>query len=128
MSILQFSEHFQLICDNSNVNNDKQIKQRMANVFFCKLFRIIKLFLLILLRKVSLESKVASTNRNSSAFLLYSSKTPSNVELFSIFSQTFFWQLIFAIKIKTMLLKQSFVLFTSCQKNIAYTRIMCLNT
>ena len=26
-----FSEQFQLIFDNSNVNNDKQIKQKMAN-------------------------------------------------------------------------------------------------
>ena len=33
MSILKFSEHFQLIFDNSNVNNDKQIKQKMPNFF-----------------------------------------------------------------------------------------------
>ena len=64
-------------------------------------------------------------HRNSSAFLLHNSKIFSNVKLFSIFSQTFL-ELIFATKIKTMLLKQSAVLFTSCQKNIAY--IMCLNT
>ena len=31
--ILQFSEHFQLIFDNSNVNNDKQIKHKIANFF-----------------------------------------------------------------------------------------------
>ena len=33
MSILQFSEHFQLIFDNSNVNNGKQIKQKILNFF-----------------------------------------------------------------------------------------------
>ena len=44
---------------------------------------------------------------------------------FPFFSQTFL-ELIFAIKIKAILLKQSRVLFTSCQKNTAY--IMCLNT
>ena len=49
----------------------------------------------------------------------------SNVELFNIFSQTFL-ELIFSAKIKTMLLKQSAVLFTSYQKNITY--IICLNT
>ena len=37
-----------------------------------------------------------------------------------------FLEFIFSTKIKTMLLKQSAVLLTSCQKNIAY--IMCLNT
>ena len=98
-----------------NVNNDKQIKQKMANffsanflelsnfssssfwrIFFCKLVRIIKVF------------KVAPTNRNSSALLLHTSKTCSNAELFSFFSQTFL-ELIFATKIKTMLLKQSAV-------------------
>ena len=33
VSILQFAEHFQLIFDNSDVNNDKQIKQKMAHFF-----------------------------------------------------------------------------------------------
>ena len=39
--------------------------------------------------QATLESKVAPTNRNSSAFLLHTNKTFSNLELFSIFSQTF---------------------------------------
>ena len=126
MSILQFSEHFQLILifHNSNVNNDKQIKQKLANFFCCKVFRIIKLFFLILLNKATLESKVASTIRNSSAFLLHVSKTFSNVELFYISMSQTFLELIFATKIKTMLLKQSAVLFTRCQKNIAYIYYM----
>ena len=58
--------------------------------------------------EATLESKFAPTNRNSLAFLLHTSKTFSNVELFSIFSQTFL-ELISATKIKTMLLKQSAV-------------------
>ena len=33
VSMLQFFEHFQLIIDNSNINNDKQIKQKKANFF-----------------------------------------------------------------------------------------------
>ena len=123
MSILQLSEHFQLICDNSNVNNDKQIKQKMAN-FFLQTFQKLKFYFLILLREATLESKVDHTNCNSSAFQLHISKIFTNVELFSIFLQTFL-KLIFATKIKTMLLKQSAVLFTGCQENIAY--IVCLN-
>ena len=107
VSILQFFEHFQLISDNSNVNNDKQIKQKMA-FFFCKLFRIIKYFFLILLGEATLESKVVPTNRNSSAFLLRCSKTFSNVESFSTFSHTFL-ELIFSTKIKTVLLKYLFI-------------------
>ena len=105
---------WQLKCQQRHTNKTKNGK-----LFICKLFRIIQFFFLILLREATLESKVASTNRNSSAFLLHTNKTFSNVELFSIFSQTFL-ELIFATKIKTMLLKQSVVLFTSCQRNIAY--------
>ena len=100
-------------------------KTKNGELFFCKLFRIIKFFFLILLKEATLKSRVIPANRNSSTFLLHSSKTFSNVELFSIFSQTFL-ELICATQIKTMLLKQSVVLFINCQKNIAY--IMCLNT
>ena len=125
MIILQFSEHCLLIFDNLNVNKRQTYKTKNGKLFFCKLFRIIKFFFLILLRKATLESKDAPTNRNSSVFLLHCSKTFSNVELLSIFSQTFL-KLIFATKIKTMLLQQSAVWSASCQKNIAY--IMCLNT
>ena len=114
VSIFQFSEHFQLIFDNSNVKNNKQIKQKIGNFS-----RIIKFFFLILLGKATLETKVDPTNRNNSAFLLHTSKTFSNVELFSIFSQTFL-ELIFATKLKTILLRQSAVLFTSCQYWVYY--------
>ena len=34
ISTFKFSEHFQLIFDNSNVNNDKEIKQIMVNFLF----------------------------------------------------------------------------------------------
>ena len=106
-----FSEHitifrtlsfdiWRLTCQQRHTNKTKNGEE----VFFCKLFRIIKFFFLILLRKAVLESKVAPTNRNSSTFLLYTSKTFSNVEFFSIFLQTFL-ELIFATKLKTMLLK-----------------------
>ena len=86
-------------------------KTKNGKLFFCKLFRFIKFVFLILLRKAFLKSKVAPTNRNSSAFLLHTSNNFSNVDLFSIFSQTF-WELSFATKIKTMLLKQSAVMYT----------------
>ena len=120
--ISTFSEHitifrtlsidiWQLKCQQRQTKNVKKV---------CKLYRIMKFFFLILLRKATLESKIAPTNRNSSAFLLYTSKTFLNAELFSIFSQTFL-ELIFATKIKIM--KQSAVLFTSCQKKL---RILCV--
>ena len=44
VTILNFSEYFQLIFDNSNVNNDKQIKRKMAN-FFLKTFQKYQIFL-----------------------------------------------------------------------------------
>ena len=97
-AISTFSDHFTIFWMLSidiwqfSVNNYKQIKQKMANFSFCKIFRIIKFFFLILLRRTTLESKVAPTNRNISIFLLHtSSKTFSNVELFLIFSQYFFF-------------------------------------
>ena len=115
VSILQFSEHFQLIFDNANVNNDKQIKQKMAK-FFLQTFQNYQIFL----PHPSKESYFGiKSGHNRSAFLLHIGKTFSYVELVSIFSQTFL-ELIFATKIKTMLLKQSAVLFTSCQKNITF--------
>ena len=43
-----------------------------------------------MLREATLESKVASTNRNIAAFLLHTSKSLFNVELFSIFFTNFF--------------------------------------
>ena len=94
VSILQFSKHFPLIFDNSNVNK-QETKNGGSVVFieFISLFiicRVIKFFFLILLRKATLESKVTPTNGNSLAFLFHTSKTCSNVELFSIFSHTFF--------------------------------------
>ena len=80
-----------------------------------KVVRIIKFFFLILLRKATLESKVAPTHRYSSAFLLHTSKTFSNVELFSIFSQTFL-ELIFATKIKTI----SYLVYQLSKKYCVY--------
>ena len=49
-------------------------KTKYGELICCKLFRIIKIFFLILLREATLKSKVAPTNRNRSAFLLYTSK------------------------------------------------------
>ena len=96
-------EHFQLIFDNSNVNNEKQIKQKMMNFLFFANFSQLSNFSS---SEATLDSKVAPTKGISLAFQLHTSKTFSNAELFS--------------KINTMLLKQSAILFTSCQKNIAY--------
>ena len=87
--------------------DDSNVKKRQTNkAQNGKLFRIIQFFFLILLREATLESKVATTNSNSSAFLLCTSKTFPNVELLSIVLKSFL-ELIFATKIKTMLLKQS---------------------
>ena len=84
---------WQLKCQQRQTNKTKN-----AKLFFCKLFRIIKFFFLILVREATLEPNVASTNRNSSAFLLHTSMTFSNVAVFTIFSQTFF-ELIFATNV-----------------------------
>ena len=86
--ISTFSEHitifrilsihiWQVKCQQRQTNKTKN-----GELFFCKLFSIIKFFFLILLREATLESKAA--NRNSSGFLLH------NVELFSIFFTNFF--------------------------------------
>ena len=80
--------------------NDKQ----KWGTFFCKPFRIIKFFFLISQSEASLELKVVPTNRNSSEFLLKTNKTFSNLELFSIFFQAVFLELIFDTTIKTMFL------------------------
>ena len=57
---------WQLKCQKRQSNKTKN-----CELFFCKLFRIIKYFFLILLREATLESKVCLTNRNSLAFLLH---------------------------------------------------------
>ena len=91
MSILQFSEHFQLIFDNSNVSKGKKIKQKKANFFAANLSDLSKCFFLILLRQDPLKSKVALTTATArpSCYTL-AGKTFSKVELFSIFSHTYF--------------------------------------
>ena len=74
-----------------------------------------KFFYLILLREVTLESKVAPNNRNSLASLLHTSKKFYNVELFSIFPQTFL-ELIIVTKIETNVFDQ--LLWLPAAKNI----------
>ena len=53
-------------------------------------FRIIKFFFLNVLGEATLESKAVLSIRNAWVFLLNTSKTCSNVELFSSFPATFF--------------------------------------
>ena len=83
-----------IIFDNWNTN--KQLTKNGGSgvyIEFIPLFiisRIIKFFFLILLREATLQSEVASTNRNSSASLLHTSKTSSNVEFFTNFFGTNF--------------------------------------
>ena len=74
---------WQLKCQQRHTNKIKNGK-----LLFCNVFRIIKFFFLVLLRKATLESIVDSTNRNSSAFLFHTSKAFSNLKMSSIFSQT----------------------------------------
>ena len=105
---------WQLKCQQTT----NKLNKNMVNVF---LHKIIKFFFLFLLREDTLESKVVTTNSNSSAFLLPTFSTSSCFPFF----HNIFLELIIAFKIKRKLLKQSAVLFTSCQKNIAY--IWCLN-
>ena len=94
--ISTFSEHITIFRTSSIDIWQLKYQQRQTNktkngkLFVCKFLRIIKFFFFILLRKATLESKVAPTNRNSSAFLLHTSKIFYNVELFSIFFRTNF--------------------------------------
>ena len=65
VSLLQPSEYFQLIFDNLNVNNNKQLKQKISN-FFLQTFHNYQIFLP---HSSILKCKVAPTNRYSLAFL-----------------------------------------------------------
>ena len=100
--ISTFSEHitffrtlsidiWQLKCQRRQTNKTKDSK--LFSVNFSELSNFSSS---LFLREATLESKIAVTNRNSSAFLLDASKTFFNVELFSHFLQTFL-ELILAI-------------------------------
>ena len=73
MGILQFSEHFQMIFDKSNVNKWQTNKTK---TIFLHTFQNYQIFL--------------PHPFERSHFGTHTSNTFSNVELFSIFSQTFF--------------------------------------
>ena len=124
VSILQFCEHFLLIFDNCNVNNDKQIKQKMANFFSANFSELSNFSSSSFWEKPLWNQKLLLLNATprSSCYTLV--RSFQRWVVFHFFKN--FLELIFATKIKKMLLKQSTLLFTSCQKNIAY--IMCLNT
>ena len=91
MSILQFSEHFQLIFDNSNVKNDKQIKQKMATVLSANFSELSNFSSSSFWGKPLWHQKLLVLTAKARRFCY--------VELFSISSQTFL-ELIFLTKIK----------------------------
>ena len=111
MSILQFSEHLQLLFDNSNVNNDKQIKQTMA-IFFSANFSELSNF--------SFSSSWGKPLWNQKLLLLTATARSSCYTLvrliptltFCHFSHTFL-ELIIATKIKTMCQKKNCVYYMS---------------
>ena len=72
-----FSEHITIFRKLSiDIWQQRQTnKTKNGELFFCKIFRIVKFFFLILLRAATLESEVAIINRNSSGFLLHTSNT-----------------------------------------------------
>ena len=140
-AILQFSKHFQLIFDNSNVNKRQTNKTNFStNILFYSLPdhshilvlragyfilffparsppHMVNFFLQTFQNYQNFSCSSSSerchfgiysccTKRNSSALLLHASKTFSNVKLFSIFFTNFLGNLIFATKIRTMMLKQ----------------------
>ena len=117
--ISMFSEHitifrslsidiWQLKCQQRQTNKTKN-----GELFFWKLFRIIKFVFLILWEKPFWNQMLLLPTATARC-------SCSNIKLCSIFSPTLL-KLIFATKIKTILLKQSAV-----QNNIMY--IMCMNT
>ena len=111
------------------VNNDKQIKQKMAN-FILQTFQNYQIFPPHSSEISNMISEVSFTNRNSSALLLHAGKTFSNLELFFIFSFTYFYFFgtYFRYQNKSNVVEtiSCFVYQLSKKKNIAY--ILCLNT
>ena len=124
--ISTFSEHITIFRTLSIDIFDNSKTKKCRTFFFCKLFRITQFFFHNLLREATSESKVAPTNRNSSDSCYTLVRPFPTLSCFPKKQQRTFLELIFANKIKTMLLKQSSVLLTYYQINIAY--IMCLNT
>ena len=112
MSILQFSEHLQLIFDNSNVNKRQTNKTKNGKLFFCKLPHPSERSQF----GIQICSYITYTRR--SCYIQV--RSFPTLTSFPFFSWTFL-DLIFATIRKTMLLIQSAVLFTSChQKYCAY--------
>ena len=99
MTIWQFSEHFQLIFENSNVNNDKQLKQTEAANFFSVNFSELSNFSSSSFWEKQVWNQKFVLLTATVGHSYYTSKTFSNVELFFIFSQTFL-ELIFSTKIE----------------------------
>ena len=123
--ISTFSEHITIIRTFSIDIWQLKCQPRQTNkTKNSKLFSIIKFFFFVLLRKAALESKVAPTNCNSLAFLLHTGKTFSNVELFSIFLQSFLELILMTQFPLIMLLSFAMILFDTSYKSIW----MCLNT
>ena len=119
MSILQFFEYFQLIFDNSNVNYYKQIKQKMANFFTTNFSELSNFSFSSFWGKLLWNQKLLlliATAWHSCSTLV---RPDAALSYFQFFHRLFL-ELIFANKIKIMLLKQSAVLFNSCQKKKKY--------
>ena len=109
-SMLQFSEHFQLIFNNSNVNNGKEVKQKLAN-FFLQTFQNYQIYL----NHPSERSQKLLLLTATVWRFCYTPVRPYPWVVFHFFFLNFL-KLIFATKIKTMLLKQSAVVYQLSKK------------
>ena len=110
VSILQFSEHIQLLFDNSNVNNATQIKQKKASFFSANFSELSKFSSLSFWQNPCWKSKLPPTNNNRSAFL----------SCFPVFSQTFL-KLIFGYQNKNNVVET-----VSCFVLAAVKKILCI--
>ena len=112
VSLLQFSSilQLQLIFGNSNVKNNKQIKQKMVN-FFSGNYQIF--FFLILLREAILESKLLLLSATAQPYCYTLVRPFPTLSSFPFFSQSFFIETISCFVYQ--LLKK-------------YCVVMCLNT
>ena len=101
MGILQFSAHFQLICDNSNVNKRQtQNSGSGGRQIFIEFIYNLQNNLTILLHPSKRNFfLIKSYSYQMLTFLLNTSKTYSNIKLFAFFRKLFL-RLIFATKIK----------------------------
>ena len=113
---------WQLKCQQRQTNKTKNDK-----LFFASFSELSNFFSLSFWRQPLWNQKLLLLTVTALRFCYTLVRPFTTLSSFLFFLKNFV-ELIFVTKINTILLKQSAILLTCCQKNIAYTHIMCLNT